>query len=182
MRRSLRLILILILLSLSSAFAQSAQWTVDDIVMSEEASDFQISPDGHWAVWVKNLPDKEKGEHVQNLILSNLIDKRDIELTRGSENCCKPQWSTDGQLIAFISTRATSKTKPPATDSSSEEEPKAQLWLINPFGGEPWPLTESPREVVSFAWADADTIIFLAQEDPTLYESNIKENKDTSVV
>ena len=33
---------------------------------------------------------------------------------------------------------------------------KTQVWLINPFGGEAWVLTKSPRDVQAFGWSAAD--------------------------
>jgi dipeptidyl aminopeptidase/acylaminoacyl peptidase len=146
--------------------------------MTELAGSFQISPDGRWAVWVKNVADKEKNGRVTNLILSSLTEKREIELTRGSESSANPKWSPDGQLIAFVTSRPAPKAKPPAPG----EAPKPQLWLINPSGGEPWTVTDFSRGVTNYEWADPDTIIFAAQEEPTLYEKEIKEKKDTSVV
>src|SRR5262249_14521266 len=50
------------------------------------------------------------------------------------------------------------------------------------FGGEPWVLTQSPRDVKEFAWAGPETILYTAQEKPALLESNLKEKKDTSQV
>jgi dipeptidyl aminopeptidase/acylaminoacyl peptidase len=155
------------------------KWTADDVVMAESAGQFEISPDGHWAAWVKRTADKEKNAHVSNLVLSSLTEKKEIELTRGTESHAGPKWSPNGQRIAFVSTRPVPKAKPEAPD---EDGPRPQLWLINPFGGEPWHLTESPRGVRRFEWADDDTIIFAAPEDPTLYENTIKEKKDTSLV
>jgi dipeptidyl aminopeptidase/acylaminoacyl peptidase len=155
------------------------KWTVDDIIMAETARQFEISPDGQWAVWVKRTADKEKNGYVFNLMLSSLTEKKEIELTRGTENHSSPKWSPNGQRIAFISSRPLPKAKP---GGPGEEGPKPQLWLINPFGGEPWHLTESSRSVNSFDWADDDTIIFTAQEDPSLYETTHKEKKDTSLV
>jgi dipeptidyl aminopeptidase/acylaminoacyl peptidase len=124
------------------------------------------------------VADKEKDGRISNLVLSSLTEKKEIELTRGSESCSNPKWSPDGQLIAFVTTRPAPKSKPPAPG----EGPKPQIWLINAFGGEPWPLTEFSRGVSNYEWADADTIIFAAQEEPALYEKEIKEKKDTSVV
>lgn len=165
----------------SGSEAQTSKWTVDDVIMSESASGFQVSPDGRWTVWVKNIADKEKDHRISNLMLSSLTEKREIELTRGSENSISPKWSPDGQLIAFITTRPNPKAKPDPA-ATPDEEPKPQLWLIYPFGGEAWPLTEFSRGVTSFEWADPDTIIFAAQEEPTFYENAIKEKKDTSLV
>jgi len=38
--------------------ATTSVWTADDIVMAEQASGFQISPDNRFAIWVKSVPDK----------------------------------------------------------------------------------------------------------------------------
>src|SRR5262249_37887049 len=113
--------------------------------------------------------------------------KEEIELTRGTESCHSPKWSPDGRHITFLTTRPSAKTKPVAEEGSrpsdGEEKAKPQLWLINPFGGEAWRLTELARGVANYEWADADTIIFSAQEMPSLHEHTTKEEKkDTSVV
>ncbi|HYP29859.1 MAG TPA: prolyl oligopeptidase family serine peptidase [Blastocatellia bacterium] len=151
------------------------RWTVDDLVMAESSGGAQISPDSRHVVWVRSTADKEKNERVSNLVLSSLTEKREVELTRGTDGSSGPKWSPDGQLIAFVSARPAPKAKP-------GEPAKPQLWLINPFGGEPWQLTTLARGIASFEWADPDTIIFSAQEDPSLYENEIKEKKDTSIL
>src|ERR1700678_1844228 len=72
----------------ASAPAQSTpEWTVDDVLSAEWAGSFKISPDCHWAVWIKSAPDKEKNEYfgIGNLFLSSLTDKKEIQLTRGND-------------------------------------------------------------------------------------------------
>lgn len=173
----------LCLLALAGASAQDnpagsdKQWTVEDILLAEQALDFQVSPDGRWAVWVKRQMDKEKGERVSNLFLTSLTQKKEIQLTRGPYIHSDPRWSPDGALISFLSTRPL-----PETVKKKDELDKSQLWLISPDGGEPWHLTEFERGVVDYGWKDKDTVVLAAQEDPTLYEQNIKERKDTSQV
>ncbi len=162
--------------------AQDPKWSVDDVIMVENAGGFQISPDSRWVVWVKSVPDKEKNGRIQNLILSSLTEKKEIELTRGTENSFNPKWSPDGQMIGFISTRPSPKAKPAAPEGATEEGPRPQVWLINPSGGEAWAVTEFVRGVSNFEWMDGDTIVFAAQEDPSLYENVIKEKKDTTVL
>ena len=151
---------------------KSSEWTHDDILLAESGGDFQISPDGTRVVWVKTRMDKEKGTRISNLILRSLVDSTEIQLTRGTDSYRRPRWAPDGKTIAFLSSRTLPKKKENAASS--------QLWLINPLGGEPWHITEFERAIRSFDWKDPETIVFIAQEDPSLYERTVKKHKDTS--
>ncbi len=149
-------------------------WKPEDVVFTEGADSFRISPDGKWAVWVKSAGSKEKDTRVSNLMLSSLTDNKEIQLTRGEETTSEPRWSPGGELVAFLSTRALPQAKPDAAHT--------QLWLINPFGGEPWHLTESERGIQHLEWLDRDAIVFSAEEDASLYERERKREKDDSRV
>jgi dipeptidyl aminopeptidase/acylaminoacyl peptidase len=150
-------------------------WKPEDVIYAESAApQTRISPDAKWLVWVKSTGDKDKDARVSNLILSSLTESKEIPLTRGSDNNGQPQWSPDSQLIAFTSNRARFGAKP--------ETAPVQIWLINAHGGEPWVLTELPRPPRRIDWIDKDTIIFSAQEDPALYEQELKRRKDDSEV
>jgi len=153
----------------------NADWTVDDVLSFERASDFRVSPDCRWALWVKNVPDKDKNEWVSHLFLSSLTGDKEVQLTRGGGGCSSPRWSPDGQLIAFLSSRPHPKGKP-------DDKEKTGLWLINPFGGEPWPLTDGERAVLALNWAGTNSIIYSAQEERSLHEQALKEKKETSQV
>lgn len=186
MNRFLRSCCVLLLLGgflyAQTADSKPAKWQIDDLVLSESAGQFDLSPDGRWAVWVKQTADKDKDGHVTNLILSSLTEKKEIELTRGVEhNNTAPKWSPNGQLIAFVSTRPVPKAKPVESGTGSEGA-KPQIWLFNPFGGEPWNLTNVERGVSNFQWLDAETILFAAAEDATHFEQVIKEKKDATIV
>jgi dipeptidyl aminopeptidase/acylaminoacyl peptidase len=151
------------------------EWKPEDVVFTETAGQFRISPDGKWAVWVKSVADREKDSRVSNLLLSSLTEKKEIQLTRGTETHAQPRWSPNGELISFLSTRPLPRPAP--------EKARQQLWLMNPFGGEPWSLTEFERGIRSYEWVDNDTIYFTAEEDATFYEHETRRKKDdTSAV
>jgi len=155
--------------------AQIEPWKAEDIIFAEFATQMRISPNAQYLVWVKSTGDKEKDARVSNLMLTSLtVPDKSVQLTRGADNNGQPQWSPDSQLIAFTSNRARPGAKP--------ETAPVQIWLINPYGGEPWVLTELARAPQRIDWLDKDTIIFSAEEDPTLYQQEMKRKKDDSEV
>jgi dipeptidyl aminopeptidase/acylaminoacyl peptidase len=154
--------------------AKLEPWKAEDIIYAEYSGQYRISPDGKWLVWVKSAGDKEKDGEYSNLFLSSLTEDREIQLTRGTDENGQPRWSPDGEVIAFLSSRARPKAKP--------DTAPAQIWLINAHGGEPWALTELARAPRHFEWLDKDTLIYSAQEDPALYEQELKKKKDDSAV
>ncbi len=186
------LVSFLVLTSLPAAPGSSGKpgpsdhWTPQDVISTETAGSFQISPDGRWAVWVKTTLDADHEEHVAQLMRTDLQGGRTIELTRGSHSCLHPRWSPDGKHIAFLSDRPAAENKPakrrrPARKARTEDrEEKKQLWLMDPFGGEPWRLTDWSREIKGFDWAGDDSLVFVAQESASHRETALKDDRKDS--
>jgi dipeptidyl aminopeptidase/acylaminoacyl peptidase len=154
--------------------AKKEPWKPEDFIYWDFVGQYHISPDGKWLVWVKSSSDKEKDNRVSNLYLSSLTEEKEIQLTRGTDNYGQPRWSPDGGWIAFTSSRLRHGAKPEAAPM--------QIWLINPHGGEPWSLTELARAPQQIDWLDKDTLIYSAQEDPALFEQELKQKKDDSEI
>src|ERR1700730_400913 len=157
-----------------SSPSKTEPWKPEDFIYGEAAGQFRISPDAKWVVWVKTSGDKDKDARVSNLVLSSLTESREISLTRGGDTNTQPRWSPDGEWIAFTRTRARPKPKP--------DTAPMQIWLINAHGGEPWALTELAHAPKRIEWLDKDTLMYSAEEDPALYEQELKKKKDDSEV
>ena len=157
--------------------SKTSPWKAEDVIFQESINDFVLSPDAHYVTWIKGEGDKDKDARISNLFLTSLTDDRTVQLTRGSDNVSSPQFSPDGEWIAFISSRARPSAKSEKTDTASR-----QIWLISKYGGEAYPLTELSRDPRRVDWLDKDTLIFSAQEDPSAYEQAQKKRKDDSEV
>lgn len=164
--------MILVASSLSASTAQGGDkakkaFSIDDIVGLESARSFAVSPRDDWAAWIRMKSDKEKNEMVGNLFLASLNDAVSLQLTRGGDGAASPKFSPDGSHLAYLF--AAGKEKP-------------QIYLYDMLGGAPDKLTSVERGVKSFEWRGKGEILFIAEEDSTLRERKLKEEKDDVIV
>jgi dipeptidyl aminopeptidase/acylaminoacyl peptidase len=167
--------LVVVLFCACPLTAAKPAWTPDDVILAESRRGIQLSPDGRWAVWVHVVPDKKRDAEVGHLVRLDLSTGRETILTRGPEGCLRPRWSPDGRHLAFLRPLS-------ATRKDSSEVAGNQLWLLDPTGGEPWPVTEWSSEILKFDWAGPNALLFAAQETPTLRAGALKDEKDDTLV
>ena len=90
-------------------------------------------------------------------------------LTQSDQSSDSPQWSPDGETIAFLSKR-------------SDKTP--QVWLIRVQGGEARRLTDAKGGVISMRWSpDGRRVAYVATDAvPADREKKVKEKNDARVV
>jgi dipeptidyl aminopeptidase/acylaminoacyl peptidase len=156
--------------SVLSAFAASKpKLTLDNFFNSVDYPAIAISPEGNAVVIVTERADWDQQIFRHDLWLYRDDSKAFIQLTQSGHDS-DPQWSPDGQWIAFLSER-----KSPEKDSASGDEDAAdkenkseaaQIYLISPTGGEAIPVTQGAEEVHTYSWSADSRTIYFATRNP----------------
>ncbi|OGL46391.1 MAG: hypothetical protein A2161_03105 [Candidatus Schekmanbacteria bacterium RBG_13_48_7] len=119
----------------------------EDLYDFEFVNDPQISPDGRRIVYVLKRIDSTKNKYFSNLWITPFIGGYPKQLTFGDHADYAPHWSPNSSLIAFFSTRGPKE--------------KSQIYLINPDGGEAYPVTDLDGAFQDMSWApDRQSIVF----------------------
>jgi len=161
--------------------------TLDEFFDSVEYNSVRISPDGAAVVIQTTRSDWEASRYRTDLWLYRVTGANVssggalIPLTQsGHEH--SPQWSPDGRWIAFLSDRATKKSKGNSdgndVGSSEKSEPPDQLYVISPTGGESFQVTEGDESTHSFAWSADSRSIFFATKQPLSKEGKAAREKE----
>lgn len=178
----IRTLALLTALAISSALSFASEWSTDDILLMERASGLELSRDGSMAVWAQSKMDPKKGQVLSQVWLRYLSDKHLLQLTRGEESSSSPQFSPDGKRVAFLTSRKASGGGSEDGEVEGPAGPKSQVWLFDLRGGEPQQVTSMTQGVNAYRWLNDDTLLLVAQEDPTRKAQGIRETKDTSRV
>ncbi len=146
----------------ASVFGQAPVSTQLPRMTLEEAFDYvqveavAISPDGMEVAIGTSVANWKNERFDQTLWLY-----RNGTLRRLTESSSDhgPQWSPDGQWIAFLSSRK-------AADEKSKGSGKAQIYVISATGGEAFPVTQEEDGVHAFAWSPDSQTIYSAAKAP----------------
>ncbi|MGB9491529.1 MAG: prolyl oligopeptidase family serine peptidase [Terriglobales bacterium] len=153
--------------------------TLDEFFNSVSFDSVKLSPDGNSVLIATERPDWEQQIFRKELWLYRISGGSGtlVQLTESGRDK-EPEWSPNGQWIAFLSERKAAAGK--SDDDGGDESDKeiAQLYLISPNGGEAFSLTSSSEEVHSFAWAADSKSIYFATRQPWSKEQTDDHKKN----
>jgi dipeptidyl aminopeptidase/acylaminoacyl peptidase len=150
MRRAF-FVLALLLLSLSSLYAQKRAFAIDDLYRVKNISDIHISPDGKTVIFVLTTSDFPRAKRNSHLWAMDLDGQNVRQLTASDKSESSPSFSPDGNQILFISSK----------------DGAANFYLMNNKGGEWRRLTSISTGVSDPVWsADGKWIAFSSDVYP----------------
>jgi dipeptidyl aminopeptidase/acylaminoacyl peptidase len=129
------LALVALFIAHADASAQR-QITVDDVLAFRSVSDVAISPDGQWIAYVVAWRDREANLNRSAIWIASANGQRSFRLTHGPRADRAPAWARDGSWLAFLSERDDKRT--------------AQIFGIDPRGGDAWQVSKSEKSINAF--------------------------------
>src|SRR6266567_3542962 len=146
-------IILLVVVALSSVYAQKRNITEKDLFDFVWIGDPQISPDGTRVAFVRvTVNEKKEGYNTSIWSLPLAGGEEPHQLTKGDHDSA-PRWSPDSKYLLFL--RAAEKDGKP-------ESP--QLSILPMAGGDSFVFTDLPKGTSNPVWApDGKTIAFTSE-------------------
>ncbi len=160
---------------------QKPKLTLDDFFNSVSFDTVKVSPDGNGILIGTEIADWDQQIFRKDLWLYRVASGSPssgnlIQLTQSGHDT-SPQWSPDGQWIAFLSERKAADAKDPDAGDDKDKD-VSQLFLISPNGGEAFAITSGEDEVHAFAWSGDSKAIYFVTRQPLTKEQDDDHKKD----
>ena len=172
--------------------------TLEESLSLKTIGSARISPDGKFIAYRVRETDWKENAYVRQIWLVNIATGVSFQLTRGKKSSDAPEWSPDGRWLAFIAERESNVIESAAAAEKEEEKAKKeegkkdekkdekksgegkpaarQIWVISPYGGEAWQLTQHETDISAFHWSkDGKQIAFTASAPESKAEKDRKE-------
>ncbi len=141
---------------------QKPKLTLDEFFNAVSYRDVRIAPDGNAVTFVTERADWEKDRFRDDLWLYRTNSGTLLPLTQSGHDT-SPQWSPDGQWIAFLSDRNDENAGGKADDDEQDKDKDIeQLYVISASGGEAFAVTQGAEEVHAYAWAPDSKSLYFA--------------------
>lgn len=142
-------------------------WTPELGMEVKTVGTVRVSPDGRKVVYTvsKAVMAPEKSEYVAQIWLAKSDGSDPLQLTFAEKSSENPQWSPNGKMIAFTSSRSG----------------KANLYVLRLIGGEAEQITDVKTSVGNFVWSpDGKQIAFVMRDPQSDAEEKDAKGKDDS--
>jgi dipeptidyl aminopeptidase/acylaminoacyl peptidase len=146
--------------------------TALDLMKIAAVSAPHISPDGSGVAYTVSETKMEKDKEwksVSQVWVVPVTGGKARQYTRGDKSATAPEWSPDGQMIAFLTDR--------------EKDGERQVWMMMADGGEAWAVTSHKGGVSGFRFSpDGKQLLLTATDQPNKDEEERKKVKDDTMV
>lgn len=154
--------------SIPSQAAAGRLITFEDLRRVVTVRSPRISPDGKQIVYVRSTIDWNADRNRSELVLVNVDGSSSRVLTHGRNGVDDPQWSPDGNALAFLASPETGK--PP------------QLYVMPMNGGDAVQLTGAKSGVQSYAWRPSGKQLAFLTDDEAPNQKDIDKHLDAVVI
>ena len=146
----------------------SKQLTVELMWQLQRLGAPSISPDGAQAVCAVAQPSVKENKIQSAIWLLSTLGGQPRQLTQCGEKDGRPQFSPNGEWVAFVATR----------EQNGKKDDEPQLYLIPPDGGEAQRAADVATGVVDFKWfPDSKRIAFISWVWPKLKGSKAQADQ-----
>ncbi len=146
--------------------------TALDLMKINAVSAPRISPGGTRVAYTVSETKMEKDKEWKNVTQVWVVPingGKARQYTRGDKSATAPEWSPDGNMIAFLADR--------------EKDSERQVWMMMADGGEAWAVTSHKGGVSGFRFSpDSKQLLLTATDQPGKDEEDRKKVKDDTMV